>query len=298
MVGYSRRLIDVFFDENFDSLPAVLLDGPKAVGKTFTASQRAKTTYDLSVAPIFELAQADNSAVVNGQKPVFIDEWQRVSGVFDAVKRAVDANYEGGSFLLAGSAQAPGTHSGAGRIVSVRMRTMTLSERGLAEPTISLADIASGRAEISGSSPLGLEDYADAIVRGGFPAMQNLSDHALQIQLEGYIQRIIDKDMVEAGLKVRRHSALLAWMRAYAAATATTTSWESVRDGATAGNIEKPSRRATEPYVNFLTQLRVLDDVEAWSPSANHLNKVGQAPKHFCSNQHWLLACWVYQSRL
>jgi hypothetical protein len=228
-----------------------------------------------------ELAQADNVALTLGEKPIFIDEWQRVPEVWDAVKTAVDQDNSGGGFLLAGSAEAPGTHSGAGRIVSVRMRPMTLIERGLTEPAVSLAQVKAGQPRLEGETNFGLVDYARAIIRGGFPGMQGLSDKSNELQLEGYVQRIIDKDMADAGLTVRRPAAVFAWLRSFAAATATTASWESIRDGATAGNTEKPSRTATIPYVNLLGQLRVVDDVDAWLPSQNHLQRITQSPKHY-----------------
>ena len=280
-MAYLPRHVDAFLDEYFDSLPALLLDGPKAVGKSSTARRRAKSVYDLSSPRSRELAIADSELVTKGNKPVFIDEWQRVPDVWDAVKNAVDYDHTGGSFLLAGSADAPGTHSGAGRIVSVRMRPMTLIERRLTQPTVSLAAIKNGHATIAGQTTFAVPDYAVAIVRGGYPAMLALPDGAIALQLEGYIHRVIDRDMPEAGLAVRRPEGLLAWLRSFAAATATTASWESIRDGATAGNVEKPSRTATMPYVEMLKRLRIVDDIEPWLPSQNFLNRISQSPKHF-----------------
>ncbi len=278
---YILRHVDAFLDEHFHSLPAMLLDGPKAVGKSSTARRRAKSVYDLSSPRSRELALADGELVTKGEKPVFIDEWQRVPDVWDAVRNAVDHDHTGGSFLLAGSADAPGTHSGAGRIVSVRMRPMTLIERGLTQPTVSLGALKMATATVEGETAFNLPNYATAIVRGGFPGMQALPRGAIELQLEGYLQRVIDRDFPEAGLAVRRPASLMAWLRSFAAASATTASWESIRDGATAGSIEKPSRTATTPYVEILKRLRVVDDIEAWLPSQNFLNRISQSPKHF-----------------
>jgi len=280
-MSYVPRHVDVFLDEYFASLPAILIDGPKAVGKSSTASRRARQIFDLALPSARELAIANSQSVTNGERPIFIDEWQRVPDVWDSVKRAVDQSNVGASFLLAGSAEAPGTHSGAGRIVSLRMRPMTLIERGLTTATVSLAEIKQGVSNVDGATTFGLADYANSIVRSGFPGFQGMPDKALEIQLEGYVQRIIDKDMPEAGLAVRKPAALLAWLRSFAAATATTASWESIRDGATAGSVIKPSRVATAPYIDLLTQLRIVDDIEAWLPSNNHLNRLSQASKHF-----------------
>ena len=69
--------------------------------------------------------------------------------------------------------------------------------------------------------------------------------------------------MEEAGHRVRRPATLQAWMRAYAAATATTTSWEKIRDAAGPGSDTRPARSTTIPYVEALTRLRILDELLA-----------------------------------
>lgn len=57
--------------------------------------------------------------------------------------------------------------------------------------------------------------------------------------LDGYLERIIDRDFPETGRTVRNPAALRRWMSAYAAATATAASYETIRDPATAGHREK-----------------------------------------------------------
>jgi predicted AAA+ superfamily ATPase len=107
-----------------------------AVGKTATALQRAATVYRLDDEAERSIAQADPSRLLTGERPVLIDEWQRLPESFDRVRRAVDDGAGPGSFLLTGSASPtnPPTHSGAGRIVRVRLRPMTLAERDVASP--------------------------------------------------------------------------------------------------------------------------------------------------------------------
>ena len=143
--GYVRRVVDAELDTLFPELPAILLDGPKGVGKTATALRRAATVWRLDSAPQRAIALADSQVVVGAEPPVLLDEWQRVPDVWDAVKRAVDAKPSGGQFLLTGSAPTTGTHSGAGRITSVRMRPLTLPERGVSRPTVSMAACSAGK---------------------------------------------------------------------------------------------------------------------------------------------------------
>lgn len=279
--GYVRRVVDAELDTLFPELPAILLDGPKGVGKTATALQRAATVWRLDSAPQRAIALADSQVVVGAEPPVLLDEWQRVPDVWDAVKRAVDAKPSGGQFLLTGSAPTTGTHSGAGRITSVRMRPLTLPERGVSRPTVSMAALLSGEGPpLSGSSGLGLADYTDLILGSGFPGLQALSGRALRAQLDGYLERIVDTDLEEAGLRIRRPATVRAWLRAYAAATSSTASWEAIRRAATAGVQNKPAKSTAIPYIEALSRLRVLDEIEPWLPGNSHFGRLSQAPKH------------------
>jgi len=136
-MAYDRRILDDELDELFAELPAIAIDGPKAVGKTTTAEQRVHGLLRLDARANRESIQADPELVRTRPRPLLIDEWQKVPEVWDVVRRAVDEDRSGGQYLLVGSAApAPGAtaHSGAGRIGRLRMRPMTLSERGIAEP--------------------------------------------------------------------------------------------------------------------------------------------------------------------
>jgi len=280
---YIPRIVDRELDELMPQLPAIALEGPKAVGKTETARRRTKTIHQLDDPAQRTIAEADPARVLTGTAPLLIDEWQRVPAVWDAVRRAVDQGSPPSQFLLTGSASpatAP-THSGAGRIVTVRMRPLSLAERQLDTATVSLRDLLTGRrADVTGSTVVGLDNYVDEIVRSGLPGMRAYRGRALRAQLDGYLNRIIDTDFEEQGLSLRRPETLRRWMAAYAAATSTTASFETIRDAATADQQDKPSRSATQPWRNVLERLWILDPVPAWLPTQNYLNRLAQLPKH------------------
>jgi predicted AAA+ superfamily ATPase len=279
--AYVDRIIDRQIDVLFAELPALLLDGPKGVGKTATAARRCVTTRYLDDLRVAEVIGADPSILGTDPEPVLIDEWQRVDGVWDAVRRLVDAQSSAGRFLLTGSAPALGTHSGAGRITSLRMRPLCLAERTTTPQTISIGEMLSDEtATIRGQSEMTLVTYVDEIMASGFPALRGLGDAALAAAIDGYLEHIVDHDLPDAGFTVRRPAAVRAWLRAYAAATATTASWERIRDAATSGVSDKPARSTTINYTELLTQLRILDPLEAWTPSLNHLGRLAVGPKH------------------
>ena len=280
---YIRRIIDDELDELLPGLPAVTIEGPKAVGKTETALQRAETVRRFDDPAQASVARAEPARVVSGNPPVLLDEWQRVPEVWDAVRRAVDADPRPGRFLLTGSAapESPETHSGAGRIVRLRLRPMSLAERGLGPPTVGLGDLLNGGAgALEGETALGLEDYAEEIVASGFPAIRTMSGRARRAQLDSYITRVVDRDFEEMGQSVRKPGTLRRWMTAYAAASSTTATLESIRDSATPGEADKPARTTVVQYREVLHRLWLLDPVPAWVPTRNYFSRLAHPEKH------------------
>lgn len=285
MRTYFPRIVDLELDELLGSLAAVAIEGAKAVGKTETAKRRARTVHQLDLPATMAVASADPTVLLGDPAPVLLDEWQRIPTVWDAVRREVDRDSTPGRFLLTGSAaphDAP-THSGAGRIVQVRMRPLSLAERGLGDPTVSLATMlrAGSGTRIRGRTTVGLADYAREIVSSGFPDIRGLSGRALGAQLDGYLRRIVDRDFEEQGHVVRRPETLRRWMMAYAAATATTASLEKIRNAAAvSGGEEIPAKTTANAYRTVLERLWMIDQVPGWLPTRNQLARLTQAPKH------------------
>ncbi len=281
--AYRPRIIDEELDELLPGLPAIAIAGPKAVGKTVTAARRAATVYRLDQESQRSIIEGDTSQVVEGEPPILIDEWQRVPPVFDRVRRAVDAGAAGGTFLLTGSATPTNqpVHSGAGRIVRMRMRPMALAERGIAMPTVALSTLLEGeRPPVEGRAEIDLKGYVEEILRSGFPGIRDQPMRSVRAQLDGYVDHIVDREFEELGRKVRRPDTLKRWMAAYAAATATTTSFEKIRDAATGDEADKPSRPTALAYRDILEQLWILDPVHAWGPTFNRLARLSLPFKH------------------
>ncbi|MFT4605968.1 MAG: putative AAA+ superfamily ATPase [Rhodothermales bacterium] len=279
---YAHRVVDGELDELLPQLSAISLEGPKGVGKTETAMRRAQTTYRLDDEGQFEIARASPELLTAGATPILIDEWQRLPRTWDVVRRAVDENTAPGRFILTGSASPdkPPTHSGAGRVVRLRMRPFSLAERQLTAPSVSMRALLQGKSEITGSCDLDLRTYTEEIGRSGFPGLRHLTGRAHRAQLDSYIHRIVDRDFPEAGYTVRKPGILMAWLAAYAAATATTADYETIRDAATPGLSHKPSRVLLEPYRDILERTWILDSLPAWLPTRNHISRLARPPKH------------------
>ena len=176
MTSYERRVVDAELDELMPGLPAVSLDGPKGIGKTATAQVRASTVRRLDDPIEMQLVQAEPARLLEGPEPILIDEWQLLPSSWDLVRRSVDDNPAPGRFLLTGSASPVGapTHTGAGRVVPIRMRPLSLAERGIA-PSVSLSDLLDGNSPaVGGATDIALGDYVDEILAGGFPGLRGL----------------------------------------------------------------------------------------------------------------------------
>lgn len=287
-MSYLRRLIDRELDDLAPHLAAIAIEGAKGVGKTATAVQRAATIVDLSESNQRELVAADPDSITRAAAPVLVDEWQFVPEVWNVVKRAVDDDRTGGRFLLTGSA-APtrdvAMHSGAGRIVRLMMRPFAVCERGLETTSVSLGQLLSGkRPAIEGSTSVGLTDYAEEVVASGLPGIRDLPPRARRAQLDGYLSRALDHDLIESGVTVRRPGTLRSWLTSYAAATATTASYGTILDAATAGETDKPARQTVAGYRESLERLFLLDPLPAWVPYLAPLARLTSAPKHFLAD--------------
>ncbi len=125
---YKDRLVDPLIAVFLTELPAVALVGPRASGKTTTASRHAQTLLHLDRPAESAAVAADPDTVLaNLSEPILLDEWQEVPQVLGAVKRACDAEPRPGSFLLTGSVRAEietKTWPATGRVTRIPMFPM------------------------------------------------------------------------------------------------------------------------------------------------------------------------------
>ncbi|GAB3585346.1 DUF4143 domain-containing protein [Leifsonia lichenia] len=282
---YSSRVIDHSLDVLFPELPAIAIEGPKGVGKTATAQQRASQVFRLDEPADEELLRASPGAIMAAERPVLIDEWQRYPSSWDLVRHAVDADYSGGQFLLTGSSipsDAP-AHSGAGRIVSLRMRGLSIVERVIERQTVAFGGLFDGRAEIVGRTTVDLADYIEEIVASGFPAVRSLSSRARRATLDGYITRMLEHELTERGVGVRQPQQLRRWLKAYSRATASTATHATIASGAQENDGDATPRQTVNRYRDALTQFWMLDELPATNLGLNGV-RLGDTPKHFLAD--------------
>lgn len=280
-VSYQPRILDDELCSALARAGAVLIEGPKASGKTATARRRAVSVVNIDTDPSIAGQMAvDATLVLEGEVPRLLDEWQLYPKLWDAVRRTVDERQHRGQFILTGST-APTVdarrHSGAGRFARLRMRTMTLSESGHTDGKVSLSAILAGDAPRSPTSPLTFDELLQRIAVGGWPATTDLNlDEALANNRD-YVNTIVDVDIHHVGatrdpLRVRR------LLQALARTTGTEASVTTLaRDEATL------SRDAVREYLDALSRIFIVEDQPAWSAHLRSSATLRKEPKrHFC----------------
>ncbi len=303
--NHYKRIQDDTLRELLDVVPAVSLVGPRGVGKTTTAEQIANTSINLDIPATRSVVEADVDRFVDSPEPILVDEWQRLPQVWDIVRRAVDADDRPGRFILTGSAKPtnPPTHTGAGRIVMMRMRPMSLHERWAStrEPTVSLAKLLGGGSQgsqaglvkIVGETDVTLQDYMDEIVAGGFPGMRSRNGGKppgqrkptsrrwpANLRLAAYCENIVDTEFGLEGVVVRNPAALHSLLVAYAAATSTTASLNTISEATSSISDSKPAKKTVLNYIDKLKQMWLVDPIDGWVPTRNTIKRLTQAPKH------------------
>ena len=281
---YEKRLIDSILKEYVDELPAILLEGAKAVGKTETCKQLASTEYRMDNAAQRELLQNNPEIILQNSKPVLIDEWQLAPSLWSYVRHAVDDGLPNGSVLFTGSSIRVNSrvHSGAGRIIRLKLRPYSIEERNLSDSYIRIEDLFNfdSKATVNGETDKTLVDYLDEIYRSGFPGIRNKSERIRKVLLKSYVTNIAEHEFEENGFKILNTHSLLAWMRIYAASIGTETKQSTLINAATASDAI-PSAPTVSKYRETLEILDITDEVQPFLPMGKIYGNLAKGTKHF-----------------
>jgi uncharacterized protein len=282
-LAYHSRIADSELKERLAYAGAVLVEGPKACGKTEAARQVARSEARLDVDDeVRESAEIDPRLVLDGEAPRLLDEWQIVPAIWNHVRRAVDDRQKPGQFILAGSAQPTDDvtrHSGAGRISRLRMRPMSLFELGVSGGEISLAALLDGEEGITPNPELELPDLAVALCRGGWPALRDQDEPNALRGVRDYLEEM-PHDTQRLGPRHRpeRVTRLIESLarNVGTAVTASTLASDASRP-------EDPvSDDAVTDYLGALTRLFVVEDQPAWQPHLRSRHRLRRSLKrHF-----------------
>lgn len=282
---YRPRIVEDELERKLGSISTILIEGPKAVGKTATARRYSASEVLLDVDEAARAAaRLDPALVLEGPRPRLVDEWQMVPAIWNHVRRASDTAATPGQFILTGSTlpgEEAARHTGAGRISRVRMRPMTLTEAGCSTASISVAGLLAGDSVRASDSGLRLEDVVDYICRGGWPSTVDSDIGRAQEFVRDYIGEARHLDISGAGRSRRDPNRVLRMLRSLARNVATGASLATIATdtGGSDGPLDVQTVRA---YHDGLERLFVVEDQPAWSPRIRSRSRLRTSPRrHF-----------------
>lgn len=303
VVEYMPRVADTQLPHYLEAFGAVLIEGPKACGKTLAARQVAQSEIALDLdAAARDAVAVDPSLVLTGVPPMLIDEWQ-VGGtpLWNYVRRMVDDRQSMGQFILTGSATPAddtARHTGAGRIGRIRMRPMSLFESQDSSGEVSIEALLNGEAPSCPDPGLSAPGLLDLIIRGGWPQNVALTPAAAMLRNRNYLTTVQEVDVrAVAGMtRAPQHIARLILSLARNTATevkVSTLAKEAAPEGDSAG------RTTVYRYLEALERLMVVEDVPAWSTHLRSAARLRHEPKrHFADPSLAVAALQAGRSRL
>lgn len=274
MKEYMPRVSDKLLLEHLESKGAVLVEGAKWCGKTTSAKHLSKSAIEMDRPDMTEqyqrMAKLRPSALLEGEVPHLIDEWQLAPSLWNAVRYEVDQRDDFGQFILTGSSVPAkldeSMHTGTGRIARMKMRPMSLYESGDSNGQVSLGAMFEG-SDVEGSDDHNINDIAYFICRGGWPKAIGQTERIALKQSRDYFDAVVNDDISRVDGVKRNPERTKRLMRSYARNVSTQASIETVRDDLILNDTDTFDKETVYSYINALKKIYVIEDSHAWNPN-------------------------------
>lgn len=286
---YLHRYIEKEIEMALDSSGVVVVEGPKFCGKTTTSMLFAKSSYALDTKQKIELVQSNPPAVLVGEAPRLIDEWQHVPDLWNCVRSEVDSREEKfGQFIFTGSSTPADIediyHSGAGRIVRIKMGTMSLAETTESKGYVSLSSLFSGMEELFFlNGEYSLLDTAFFICRGGWPlSLVEDRERALRVT-RNYCSTLFSfENSKNRKFRNKKPEILKILLRSYARNISTEARRTKILDDINEHEDRRLSEETFDDYLEALRDLYIISDIMAWNPNFRSKTAIITSPtRHF-----------------
>lgn len=282
---YLKRLVDKNIERYLEIFGAISVEGPKWCGKTWTASNHAKSFRYLDDENTKELALLDINLILNDDYPELIDEWHLIPQIWDKVRRKCDEDSKKGKYILTCSTQLSDEkkknifHSGAGRIGKINMYTMSLYESKDSSGVASLTDMLNGTQKNALVDKITIEDVAGLIIRGGWPSNLKTKKENYGILPKSYIETILDKDMNDDKKRDRNKMRML--LQSLARNESTIVSNNTILNDIYENNEDNTleNRITLTDYLDTLDRLNLIVNQEAYSINYRSKERLGKSPK-------------------
>lgn len=285
MNKYFPRVYDEILTKKLDLYGAILITGPKWCGKSTTAKQLAKSVLELqnprTRANNLEIAKTRPDLLLDGDKPRLIDEWQDAPSIWDAIRYDVDNTGLKNQYILTGSVtprKDEPKHTGTGRIIRILMRPMSLYESNDSTGEVSLRELFDNKNDIKGISNKEYEDIAYLCARGGWPGSLSASKEGSIIIARDYLESLIANDINTIDSVERNPERLRTILRSLSRNICTSANLTTIKND-TSYNDSEISEKTITDYINALSRLYVIDDVEAWCPKLRSKTDIRTSPK-------------------
>ena len=272
MEKYLPREYDKIINEKLKLYGAILIIGPKWCGKSTTAKQIAKSILELQNPRTrennLEIAKNRPDFLLEGEKPRLIDEWQDAPSIWDAIRYDIDNTGLKNQYILTGSItprEDEPMHTGTGRIVRILMRPMSLYESNDSTGEVSLKELFEKKSDIKGISDKEYEDIAYLCARGGWPGSLNVSKEGSITIARDYLESLIANDIKTVDNVDRNPNRLRTVLRSLARNVCTTANLTTIKED-TNFNDSDVSEKTISDYINALSKLYIIDNVDAWCP--------------------------------
>jgi uncharacterized protein len=267
-VAYRPRVLDAQLAAALEAAGAVVIEGPKASGKTETARQAARSEVRIDTVPSRQAMAVAPELLLEGDTPRLLDEWQVEPDLWNYVRHAVDDRQAKAQFILTGSAvprDDATRHPGAGRFIHLRMRPMALAETGYSSERISLAAVLRGERPAAPDPGLTVADLAERITIGGWPGHLDLTVRQAQRLMAGYLEDVAREDVSRIDGVRRDPAGVRRVIGSLARNVATAVTLEKITADA-AGSDGGIKVETVRTYLAALERLMITDDVPAWKP--------------------------------
>ncbi len=289
--GYRRRLIDDKLEKYLEVFGAILIEGPKWCGKTWTALNHAESVSYVTETSTEKLALINPKNIFTEKRPQLIDEWQIVPSIWDSVRHECDRSHDTGKFILTGSTtlrkdkeKKQVHHSGAGRIARIKMQTMSLYESGDSKGIISIREMLENKDINRNIGETELKTLANLIVRGGWPESLNIKEENYTLIPKSYIEAILNVEINEEE-KTRDKNKMNMLLKSLARNESTIVSNKTIIKDIEEYETNEDlitSRTTIVDYLDFLERLHLLENQEAYNLNYRSPERVGKSVKrHF-----------------
>lgn len=286
---YLTRYIENEIKEALETSGVVVVTGPKFCGKTTTSKIFAKSDFSLDTKQKIELVQANPEAILIGETPRLIDEWQNVPDLWNCARSEVDRrNDKFGQFIFTGSSMPADMndiyHSGAGRIVTIRMNTMCLSETNESKRLVSLSKLFDGSSDLFFiNDNYNLYDTAFYICRGGWPLSLNDDEEKSLRITKNYCSTLFDfENSKNKKFRNKKPEIFKMILKSYARNISTEARRKTIIEDVNEHEDRKLDPDTFDSYIEALKDLFIIRDIEAWNPNFRSKTSLISTPtRHF-----------------